>query len=272
MKNNIIVTTDFSEGSANALNYACGLAKDHELGIVITRIYTIPDGYAGEGLSLASVDEGIQADRDRLTALLADARNSYPGVDIDGKLVVGNFLGSLSGLSGELHPNVIIMGAIGEYSDLLNWDDDWLNALINISCPVLIIPQHIRYSPIKNIAFACDYKSVCTPSQIAAIKNLVKITQANFYLVHVTPVIDAGEPQHIAAYREVFGDLNPVFETVENKQVIKGVADFVPAHDIDLLIVIPRTHGLWYSLFNKSYTRQLAKLNNLPVMALHEDN
>ena len=30
--------------------------------------------------------------------------------------------------------------------------------------------------------------------------------------------------------------------------------------------------GLWHSLFNKSYTKQLALLNDLPVMAIHDND
>jgi hypothetical protein len=81
------------------------------------------------------------------------------------------------------------------------------------------------------------------------------------------PVDETG----MAVLKEVFNDREPLFRTVINKRVIAGLAQFVKETNIDLLIVIPHKHDLWYNLFNKSHTKQLAMLNHLPVMAIHED-
>ncbi len=266
----IIVTTDFSAASANALNYACGFANDNNANIVLARIYSVPAGYAAEGLSQVSVNDAIDTDNARLQQELERVTDSYPRLAIDARMVVEDFDEALQQLSKELNPQMIVMGAVTGYAELWQWGDDWLDAVLSLPCPVLVIPGHIEYSPILNIAFACDYKSVYQPDHVAKMRKLVQLTKADFYIVHVTTGKPEDEEEKREALAAAFGeDIDPQFITVENKQVLAGIAAFEQQYAIDLLLVIPRRHGIWHNLFNKSYSRQLAQLNNLPVMAIH---
>lgn len=267
----IIVTTDFSDSSLNALNYACALAKENGFQILLLNIYTIPVTYTGDGVSLATVNDAMQEALDKVNDLVTDAHNNFPGVVIVGKTISGGYLESLEQQIAETKPETIIMGAAGEYSDLWLWDEDWLSALTTLPVPVLVIPPHIKYKPIKNVAFACDYKNACVPQQIHAIKQLVSATGATLNIVHVNkdqePVSDKQNAQFV---RQAFSSINPVYHEIEGPHIIKAIAAFTVAHQIDLLVVVPHRHGLWYKLFHKSYTKQLASLNQIPVMALHE--
>jgi len=273
MKRTIIVITDFSASSANALSYACKFARDYDLNILLVHIYTIPHSYAAEGLSIATVNDAIAAGENELSEVLAQVRHKYPRIHADAKLVTGNFMSALHEIKQELDPALFVMGAVGEYSELWQWDEDWLTALTTVSCPVMVIPQHIAYSPISRIAFAADDSEVQLPDQANGIKKLVRLSNAGFYVVHVSPPSGGnGQNKYNGTYKEVFNDLKPQYHNVENRSVIKGLAGFVESHQIDLLIVVPHKHGLWHSLFNKSYTKQLALLNHLPVLAIHENN
>jgi hypothetical protein len=155
----------------------------------------------------------------------------------------------------------------------LLWKDDWLDALTGISTPVLVIPKHVPHSQIRNIAFACDYKNTCSPLQIETIKKLVMtLSGASLHIVHVSSGVDGEESKNAATIKEVFSILKPQYYRVENKQVIKGLDEFVLQNKIDLLIVVPHKHDFWYNLFHRSHTKQLVQLNHLPVMAIHENN
>lgn len=276
MKNKIrtiIVTTDFSESAANALNYACEFAKDRDIKILLTYIFTVPITY-GEGLSLSPLIDLIDSDRDLLRKEFKRSKSNHPDIHIETKMIVGEFLQSLQELKKDINPEMIIMGAVGEYSELWIWNDDSLDdAQIAVSCPVLVIPKHITYNHIKNIAFAYDYKKACYHEQVEVIKKLVTLSEANFYIVHVTPQINLQEEENnINSLKEAFNEIKPHYYAVENRLVIKGLAGFVQQYKIDLLLVIQHRHGLWHRLFIKNYTRQLAESNYISVMAIHENN
>jgi nucleotide-binding universal stress UspA family protein len=273
MKKNIIVTTDFSDSAGHRLDYACELAKDNDISVLLTYIYAFPLSYGGEGIGPAVINDIIDSDRKILEQELEEAKSKYPGVNIEIKMMIGNFLESLRELERELHPEMIIMGTtIGGYSELLIWNDDWLDALTSISSPVLVIPRHVPHNQIRNIAFACDYKNIRISQQTETIKKLVTLSGARLHVVHVTAGINEEENKNALSVKEAFSMLKPQYHEVENKQVIKGLDEFVLQNHIDLLIVVPHKHDFWYNLFHKSHTRQLVQLNHLPVMAIHENN
>jgi hypothetical protein len=249
------------------------IAKDRDIKILLTYIFTVSITY-GEGLSLPLLTDLIDSDRNLLRKEFRRSKSNHPDMHIETKMIVGEFLQSLQELKKDINPEMIIMGAIDGYSELWIWNDHWLNdAQITVSCPVLVIPEHITYNHIKNIAFAYDYKKACYHEQIEVIKKLVTLSGANFYIVHVTPQINLQEKNNnINFLKEAFKEINPHYYTVENKLVIKGLAGFVQQYQIDLLLVIQHRHGLWHRLFTKNYTRQLAESNHLPMMAIHENN
>jgi nucleotide-binding universal stress UspA family protein len=272
MNKTIIVTTDFSDPAINELDYACELAKDHDIKILLTYIYAFPLSYRGEGIGLAVINDIIDSDRRILEEELEQAKSRHPGVNMEIKIMIGNFLGSLRELERELHPVMIIMGTIGEYSELLLWNEDWLDALTGISTPVLVIPRHVPFTQIRNIAFACDYRNTFSPQLVETIKKLVALSEAALHIVHVNSVMGQEENKIEASIKGSFDIMNPTYHRIENKEVIRGLDEFVGQNHIDLLLVVPHKHDPWYHLFHKSHTRQLVQLGHLPVIAIHENN
>jgi len=269
----IITTTNFSGSAANATNYACEFAMEYNCNIVLAHIYTIPASYAAEGVTLATINDAFETGAERLKEAADQLKKKYPRLPIEAKMMTGDILESLQELRKDTDAELIIMGAPDEYSGLWQWDDDWLNALVTISCPVMVIPQHITYHPLGNIAFASDYLKPDLPEHTDIIKKLARLTAARFHIVHVT-----GTPARIEnnknylALKDNFSEMQPEYHIVENKLIIKGLAAFIQQYSIDLLLVIPRKHGLWHNFFNKSNTKKLALLNYIPIMVIHENN
>ena len=272
MKKTIIVTTDFSDSARNALNYACKFARDYNLNILLLCVYTVPNSYAAEGLSITTINDELEDNRDRLEEELKHAQKNYVNIHFEARMATGGFLESLQELRQETNAALIIMGADSQHSELWEAGDHWLNALVKISCPALVIPQHIAYSPIMRIAFATDNKSVSRPEYTEEIKKLVNLSNATLFVVHVAKNLNPeDEAANTDAYNKIFDGTDVQYHTVENSSIIRGLAEFMEQYFIDLLIVAPHRHGLWHNLLNKSYTKQLVLLNHIPVMAIHEN-
>lgn len=269
----IVIYTDFSETSANALRYGGALAQSRGAELVLAHFFEIPFNYSAEGLSTVAIQDAIESEEELLRRELNTARNLFPGLQVEATMFVGQFTDFLKELKNSFQPQMIVIGAAGTYSELWQWGNDWLDAMLISQYPVLIIPRSLYYQPYKNISFACDYKKHCLPGQVKIIKDLLGKTGANLHIVHVAKeVAQVKEKETVLSTQEALEGLNPEYHFIENKRVITGLSDFIKQKQSDLLIVIPRRHDLWYHLFNKSYSRQLALLNYLPVLAIHEDD
>jgi len=273
MKKTIIVTTDFTDSSRNALSYACEMAADSSYKLLLVHVYTMPANYASDGVALAAVKEAFDTAEDKLTDEMEWVLKTYPLVTIEGKATIGGLVASLTDLIQEVHPEMLFMGAANDYASLWEWDSEILSALTNLPIPVLVIPKQISYTAIKKIGFACDYRNLCTPIQINFIKRLTAHTGAQLLVVHIArskPENEEVKKKNEALLQEMLKDIQPEYYAIEDPNVIDAAAHFVKDHNLDLLMVIPHKHDIWYSIFHQSHTRQLAKLNNMPILSLPE--
>lgn len=268
----ILVTTDFSRSSRNALAYACSMFGTGDFNILLLHAYAMPVTYTTEGIALAAMGDAFLSVEERLIGEQEWIKEQFPAVPVGYKAVMGNLMDALQQQIAADAPNLIVMGALTDYDDLWTWDNDVLSSLRDLDAPVLVIPEHVSYQPLNNIGFACDYKSRNT-AQINFIRWLATYTGAMLHVVHVTrskPHDPGVQQENEALMQELLLDINPAYHLIEDPHVITAITGFVKNHHIDLLIVIPHRYGVWDSIFKQSHTRQLAKLNYLPVLALHD--
>jgi len=273
MRPHIIVTTDFSGSSRNALDYACALATKGDYKILLLHIYTVPITYTSDGIALTSVYEAFDHAETLLKEEQQWASENFHYINIEIKATTGGLIENLQDEISNGRPELVIMGAVSNYDDLWMWDSELLKALTSLPAPVLIVPMHVRYNEIHNIGFASDYRNVCSLRQISFIKWLTIYSAAQLHVVHITrskPQDEVVKQENEALLHDALQDATPKYYAIEDPNIIEALAHFVKEQQIDLLIVVPHKHGLWGSITHQSHTKQLAKLNSIPVLALPE--
>jgi hypothetical protein len=272
----IIVCTNFSETSRNALKYTCSLIngkpdKD-SIDILLLHVFTIPANYCGDGIALATIDNRLSFIEEDLHEELEWIHDQYPGLNIIGKITTGRLLEGLEEQISEMAASLVIMGAGGHYGELWSWDNNILNALRDLSVPILTIPATVAFTPLQNIAFACNLKNVSEYTPFKALKTIIRFTEAQLHVVYVRSneiKKDSKEAGNELLVQEKLKDISPIYHTLYEAQVVGAIGRFVENNQIQLLLVMPRRHGVWENLFHKSYTKELSRLNRLPIMALH---
>jgi nucleotide-binding universal stress UspA family protein len=270
----IIVITDFSETARNALAYACAFsAASAKIRLLLVNISALPASYSGDGVAMAAISDSIRDRTDRLRDEIAAVTSNADQPPITYKALLGNFIPTIQELIEEEQAALVIMGTPAAYGEIWAWDPDTLTALIELPVPVLTIPRAVTFKPISNIAFASIPGNLHSASPIESIKKFVKYTGAHLHVVMVTaPQHDASKEKEAADALQIqLEELHPQYHTMDEPHIVQAIGRFVEEQHIDLLVVRPRKHGVWYNLFHKSYARELAKLNLIPVMALHNE-
>ncbi len=272
----IIVCTNFSETSRNALSYTCSLVSEkadkEEISILLLNVYTIPINYSGDGIAMVTINNALDDAEADLHSELEWVHEEYPHLNIFGKVTTGRLLEALRDQINEMAASFVILGTGGKYGDLWSWDGDILHALRDLPIPVLTIPPNVAYKPLQNIAFACNLKNINEYTAFSTVIYLVRFTEAKLHVVYVKGY--ELKPSSIEAANEllVYSNLKgiePVYHTLFENEVVQAIGRFVEENNIQLLLVMPKRHGIWESLFHKSFTKELARLNHLPIMALH---
>jgi nucleotide-binding universal stress UspA family protein len=269
-----IVVTDFSQSAQNGLRYACAFfAESTRIELLLVNINALPNSYSGDGVSMAAISDTLENRVDKLKGEIAAVTQAFPGISIKYRALIGSFLKSLQELIEEEEAVLVVMGTPADYGEIWSWDTDILSALTALPVPVLTIPRAVEYKPVKNISFASIPGNLHSTSPIEAIKKLVKYTGAKLHVVEVVVPQHNVEKQHEAelALRKQLQETDTTWHKIYEPHIVQAIGHFVEEQNIDLLVVRPRKHGIWYNLFHKSYAKELARLNLIPVMALHDE-
>lgn len=135
--NTILVPTDFSNASEEALRWATSLARDTGAKLVIAHVEEAPMAYAGE-LPLTP-DE---ATRDELRRSLAQTAPADSSVSYEHKLLVGEPATAIVDLAEREHADLIVMGSHGRKGITRLLMGSVAEAVVRkAKCPVLTVKQ-----------------------------------------------------------------------------------------------------------------------------------
>lgn len=270
----IIVVTNFSNASSNALDYACKFLNNPTTSVLLLNIYSFSASLAGDAIAIAAMSETIANDERKLQQEYEWVRINYPHINIQAEMVTGVFIEELYAKAVEEETALIIMGAGGNYTELLSWDTNIVDAFIDLNIPVLIIPSTVSFKPIRKIAVAFNYYRKNLQMPVSMIKRLINFTKAQLYVINVvapTEVIDTTAQDYKRALQESLAELSPVYLEPGFNNLFTAIDNFTAEEDIDMLIVIPTRHGLWHNLFQQDHTKGLVNLNHIPVLSLRQE-
>jgi nucleotide-binding universal stress UspA family protein len=258
------------------LSYACSLisnkATKEGISILLLHVYTIPANYSGDGIALITINNALDNAEEDLHEELEWAHEEYPHLTVIGKVTTGRLLDGLRDEIDEMQASLVILGTGGHYGDLWSWDSNILNVLRGLPVPVLTIPPDVTFKPLQNVAFACNLKNINDRTPFGTLTNLAAFTEAKLHVVYViNHELKPGsiEAENKLLVHDKLKDLDPAYHTLYENEVVEAIGSFVKENQIQLLLVMPKKHGVWESLFHKSFTKELARLNQLPIMALH---
>ena len=270
----IIVVTNFSDSSRNALEYTCEFLGATGVRILLLNIFSFPAALTSDAICVAAMSETIADDERLLEAEYDWVKTNYPEVNIDSEMVTGDFLQELEEKVSNEDVALVVMGAGGHYDDLLSWDANIIDTFIDLRTPVLVIPSNVKYHSIKKVAFACNYYRKDLETPVSLIRRLIQFTSADLYVVHVvgaSAVVDEEALKSKELLQQNLADLAPVYYEPEFPNVITAIDDFTAEQNIDLLVVIPGRYGIWDKIFQQQHAKGLVHLNHVPVMSLYTD-
>ena len=136
---------------------------------------------------------------------------------------------------------------------------------------MVTVPPQAKFSAVKKIGLACDFNKVVDNTPADEIKTLVNDFHAELHVLNTDKKeeYNADIVFESGLLQEMLAALKPQYHFITNENTDQGIMDFAEKNDIDLLVVLPKRHGLFEKLLSKSHSKQLVLHSHVPVMALH---
>jgi nucleotide-binding universal stress UspA family protein len=274
--NSLLVPTDFSETAKNAGIYAVSLAED--LGIQKIILYNAYQAPISADPSMPAVQlfdidvlkktskDSLQQFRSVLQAtckkpMLFETRSEF-------QLLTSG----VEQLCKEEQIDAIVMGITGgsKVEEAL-MGSNTISVAKHVTIPVFIIPKGAQYKPIRQVVLACDFRKVVDTMPVTAIKNILDGTKANLHILNVSEKpTKPNEEFESLLLQTLFEGYQPEYHFIHDTHFAEAINHFADTNAIDLIITIPKKHGLFEGLFRKSHTKSLAFHSHVPLMVIHE--
>lgn len=271
----IIAPTDFSAASLNAVNYAADLACATGCDLTLLHIYPVPVVIGEVPVAVYGIDDSEEYQKEKLDQLKgALLLNIKDRIKINVKIAQGDILEQIEACCMSLAPYAVVVGpetvgTIGQLAGAAITSD----ALRQLKWPVIMVPEGIHFSNIRKIGLACDFKKVVDTIPFNEIKNLVGEFNAELHVLHVSETGDSGYDaktvEESAWLQEMLYGLQPKYHLINNNNIEQGLEQFAETNNLDMLIVVPKKHGVLHNLFQKSHSKKLVLHSHVPVMAVH---
>lgn len=267
----ILLPTDFSANSLNAINYAISMFGDSKCRFILMNAYRISpisiEEYVSKVPDFAKEsEEGLKKMVKRVTkkfprkklTIETISKLGYP-IDVMKKIIKRKNVDlAVMGTKGASGLKEVLVGSITS------------DAVKNLPCPVLAVPEKARYEPLKNIALAADLKGINNKMLFDPLISIGKNFSSEILIFHIrkkTPLTKK-EKLEKSKLKRLFGAVPHAFHIIEETNAIRGIENFIKARDIDMVAMVSRKQKLLKKIFSKSATEKLAMHTKIPLLAL----
>tara|TARA_R110002051_G_scaffold32126_2_gene72380 strand:- start:2765 stop:3604 length:840 start_codon:yes stop_codon:yes gene_type:complete len=279
MDKRILVPTDFSKNALNAIRYALNLYKEIKCEFYFLNIFRL-DSYSTDNLFIPEPDSveyeaaktRSEEELDKLLDILKlhhdNLKHSYHTIS------TFNFLEeALKQIIAEKDIDLVVMGTQGATGAKgLIFGSNTVNAMEKIrECPVLAVPEDVRFSSPKEIVFPTDYKTAFKRKELSYLLEISKMHDTAIRVLYIAKNAELNDEQmnNQKLLGDILGNLKHSFHTLSKKDVSDGLTGFVESRDSDMIAFINHKHFFFRSIFSKPLVKEIGYNAIVPILALH---
>jgi nucleotide-binding universal stress UspA family protein len=263
----VVIATDFSDNADRALLYAIELCS--RLGADLSLFHVLTFDKLDKGEEAVTVIED-KMERLRKNYLYDNKKVRYRTTYIK---IGKNKEEELLSIFKEAPVDLLLMGTsgAGKTARLLGSTASFM--LHAAPAPVLLIPPHATFEPIRHITFACDYEQIQTLEELKPLAVFAKLLQADVRILHVHPQpanMPLGTAMKSLAVDSLFEEVEHELDFVRGSNPEAGIKQYLETTPTDCLAIKPRKHerGFWQKLLTQSVSDSLIGFLPIPVYAL----
>jgi len=273
----ILTASDFSKCANNALDYAIKSYKDYNAKIIL--IHAISEGYVENNIEIL-VDKDpkitkINIERKLESILLNKMDKNNLTCDYEVITEFGLPLEIILKTIQKVKPFFIIMGAKKTTNFIENlFKNDTINVIEQAKCPVVIIPEGVKYKKIQRITFATNYAA----SDILAIKHLAEQAKPFNIEISVLHISDKEltknfEQTMLNDFKNKVGKKtsykNITYNLIEGENIDEIIKKHLTHKNTDLFALSTSLHYGWLSNLFENRVTKILQQSKVPIMAYH---
>lgn len=277
----ILLPTDFSDNSWNAISYALELFKNESclfylLNTYTPMVYTYDYSFGGGAViseTMTGEDIVRKSSIDGLEALLERIDKEYPNNKHNYQTISAyNILSDEINELVEDEPiDLIIMGTKGATgAQEILFGSQTVYVMRKAKCPTLAIPQNYTHHEVKDILFPNDYKYEYTKKNFSVLNVIASVTGCSIHVLHISNELELSESQkkNKRLINSYFKDIKSDHIEVSDRTVPEAVATYIANNDIDMVVMTNRKHSMLERLLFRQSVDVIGMHIDIPFLVI----
>lgn len=274
---NILLPTDFSKNSINAICYALEFLKAKKCQFYILNVQKassfITDDMMVVNSSTTIYKTLINAAKKSIDNIVSTIKEEFDNKNHQFHSIVDydNFIDSINQVCEKHDIDLIIMGTKGASGlEKVLFGSNTVRVMQRCIKPVLAIPNGYRFKKLENIVFATTNSKILTKEELDILNRIVTSNNASLKILHLA------DQNHLVydAYDNVdflnINFSNPKHEFIDtsNSEMFSAVHAFIEKNDINMLAIMNKKHSFLERLFKTHSVERFAFKMDIPLLVM----
>jgi nucleotide-binding universal stress UspA family protein len=277
----ILLPTDFSDNSWNAIEYALNFYKEincnfyllhvNKVSNIVTNDYPyIPDQDVIQ-------DVYIKPAKTQLKELLKKIAKKFPSNKKHNFYTLTDynfFIESLRKHIKEKKVDMIVMGTKGA-SGLSKFiiGSNAGDVITKVKCTTLVVPENAKFKKIEEVTFPTDFS---LSNNLQILEPITKILEKNNAMLSILnigkkpPVLNAEQQKNKELLEDYFFNCKHDFYFLTNKKVEDAVQCFVESRHVDIIAMVAKNLNYFQQILFHTKVEEISYHTDIPFLVLHE--
>ena len=178
---NILLLTDFSEDSQNAIEYALQFFKGGKYNFFILNVHKVSNYTTGDLMASSAdasiYDSIIKNPKTALNNMIKKFKNEYNNEDFSYEAICDydTFISAVKQTINLKKIELTVMGTNGATgANEVIFGSNTIAVIRQVDCPVMVIPQEFKFIEPTNILFALEYNDIIKDKPLKPLKHIIK--------------------------------------------------------------------------------------------------
>ncbi len=271
----ILIPTDFSECSKNALKYATAIAG--AVGARITLLHVIDPPFNFPA-NIDGVLDYLQDNAEQHLEGMKDSvtqNESGKKIKVDSKIRIGKPVSQILEAIDDLNIDLITLGSVTENSSRKAlFGSVSTDILLKSHKPVLAIPENITSVDFSKILFTTNFRHHDLRN-LKKTADFASLFDSSIHVLHVSEKSHLSTDikfrglKELATEKKVYKKID--FHLKTGKDFFEGISEFVKDNSISMIVMNRYKKSVVGMLMEKNHTKKLSTYTTVPILVLIGD-
>lgn len=280
MNKRVLLPTDFSKNALNSIRYALDLYADQICEFYFLNAYQV-NGYSIDTMMVpepgekvyesakAASEEGFVKLMDILALHNDNPKHTYHTIS-----TFNSLLYAIKDTIAKKDIDIVVMGTKGKTgAESVIFGTNTVDVMEKVTeCPVMAIPENVRFAAPKEIVFPTDYKTSFKRKELNYLLEIALHHKAAIRVLHIIKETDLNRTQKAnkELLEAILEGAEHTYHTLSDLKVQSGISAFIESRESDIIAFVNKKHSFFGNIFSRPLVKEMGYHSKIPVLAFHD--